>query len=189
MSVSYANVNGAKMELTPMRVSYQSPGSTAFIDLGGTLSNVVVELKYEKAEIKADQFGTTVIDRRVKGFICTLTTELTEVQDKTQWSVVFPHSLYIPGAGAPADVIEFNSAVGDGDLANAGVLLLHPLSKADADLDYDFTAFKACASAESSISYGPDGQAKLKIIWNVLPDTSTTPARFFMYGDRANVTP
>lgn len=171
-----------------MRVSFQGSGATAFTDLGGTLSNVVIDIKYPKADIKADQMGSdTVLDRRVKGTVITVTTEIAEVQDKDLWKVVFPHST--EAGTAPADTIVFNSMVGDSDLANAGELLLHPLSKADSDLNYDFTAFLACGSAESQITYGPDGQAKLKIVWNVLPDMSTTPARFFMYGDRSLVSP
>lgn len=182
MSVSYANVDATKMELTPMRVSFQGPGATAYTDLGGTLSNVVVEIKYPKADIKADQMGSdTVLDRRVKGFVCTVTTEITQIQDKNEWEVVFPHATL--SGSAPADYVLFTSMVGDGDLANAGKLLLHPLSKADADLNYNYTFFKACASAESSVSYGPDGQAKLKIVWNILPDMSQSPAQFFIYGD------
>jgi hypothetical protein len=186
MAVSYASVDSTVMELTPMRVSFQGPGATAFTDLGGTLSNVVVDIKYPKAEIKADQLGSdTVLDRRVKGMVVTVTTELTQIQNKAQWEVAFPHSL--GGGTSPADWVQFNSAVGDGDLANAGILKLHPLSKADADVNYDYYFYKACASAESQVTYGPDNQATLKIVWNVLPDTSVTPARFFVYGDETLV--
>lgn len=186
MAVSYANVNGSQMELTPMRVSFKGPGATAFTDLGGTLSNVVIDIKYPKADIKADQFGSdTVIDRRVKGTVITVTTEIAQVQDKSLWDVVFPAGDYDAGN----NTFIFNSAVGTGDLDNAGELLLHPLSKPDSYLDNDFTAFLACGSSESSITYGPDGQAKLKIVWNVLPDTQVIPARFFMYGDRSLITP
>jgi hypothetical protein len=180
MAVSYANVDGSKMELTPMRVSYRG------VDLGGTLSNVVVEMKYEKAEIKADQLGSTVMDRRVKGFICTVTTEFTQVQDKLNiWKAVFPHANH--AGTAPADAMDFNSAVGDGDLINSGLLTLHPLSQIDSVLDYDFTFFKATADAQSSITYGPDKQATIKIIFNVLPDTSVVPPRFMRYGNPGTI--
>lgn len=87
--------------------------------------------------------------------------------------------LLIVGGGA----VDWNSAIGDGDQANAGELTLHPLSKADADVDTDWVFYKACSTAESDISYGPEGQAKLKVVWTILPDLSTIPARFFRYGD------
>jgi hypothetical protein len=179
MSVSFANVDGTKMELTPMRVSFKGQ------DLGGTLGNVTIEMKYEKADIKADQLGSTVIDRRVKGFICTVTTELNQIQDKLNvWSTVFPHGVHM---GTSPDAFQFNSAVGDGDLAHAGVLSLHPLSQPDSILDYDFNFYKACGDAQASVVYGPDKQGSLKIVWNVLPDTSVQPARFMRYGNLATV--
>lgn len=266
MSVSYASIDSTKMELTPMRVSFKKPGAAAFSEIGGTLSNCVVEIKYEKAEIKADQMGSTTLDRRVKGLIMSVTTEITQTQDKfNAWKVVFPHASFVgttltgvtntaaspavftkiahglvagdsvtivsattlstgvslsttyyvlaagltandfelsltPGGAAinasgsagvgltvqllgPGTYVDFNSAVGDGDLANAGELLLHPLSQPDAVLDFDWTFFKACASAESSVTYGPDKQVTLKAVWNILPDTSVVPAKFARHGD------
>lgn len=87
--------------------------------------------------------------------------------------------LLVVGGGA----VDWNSAIGDGDQSNAGELTLHPLSKADADVDTDWVFYKACSTAESEISYGPEGQAKLKVVWTILPDLSVIPARFFRYGD------
>lgn len=180
MGLSYATVDTSTMELTPMKVSFQGPGDLSLIELGGTLSNVIIETKYEKAEIRADQLGTTILDRRVKGLTTTVTTEITQVLDKAKWAIVFPHADYVTTGTAS---IKFNSAVGDSDLANAGLLKLHPLSKDASDVTADYTFFKACASAESTISFGPDKQATLKIVWNILPDTSVTPAKFYHYGD------
>lgn len=182
MSVSYATVSTPNMELSPMRVSFKGPGAGSYVDLGGTLSNIVIETKYEKADIKADQLGTTVLDRRVKGLIVTVTTELNEIQNKDIWKVVFPHATEtLTGTKA----VDFNSQIGDSDLGNAGQLRLHPLSKADADVSGDYNFSLATASAESAITYGPDKQSVLKIIWNILPDTSVQPAKFFRYGDPA----
>lgn len=185
MGLSYATIDATKMELTPMKVLFKGPSDLAAVDLGGTLSNIVVDMKYEKAEIKADQMGTTVLDRRVKGLVVSVTTELTEIQNKDLWKVIFPHATKVVSGTDVA--IDFKSMVGDGDLSNAGELTLHPLSKDATDVDYDYTFFKCCASAESSVTYGPDNQARMKIVWNVLPDTSVSPARFFRFGDKALV--
>jgi hypothetical protein len=165
------------MELTPMRVKFGPSGSQ--VDLGGTLSNIVISAKYAKSDIKADQSGTTVRDRRVSGVEISLTTELVEIQDKDIWKVVFPHATASGGSGG---LINFNQAIGDGDQIRSGVLTLHPLSKDDIDTSTDYTFYKATSSAESSITYGPTEQARLKIVWNVLPDESTTPNRFFTFG-------
>lgn len=174
MALSYANVDAQQMVLTPMKVFFDG------VDLGGTLSNIVVTTKYEKSEIKADQLGSTVLDRRVKGLIVQVTTEITQIEDKDLWKIVFPHATEIT-TGTKA--VKFNSAVGDSDLANAKELVLHPLSKADGDTVSNLTFFKACASAESEVSFGPDKQSTLKIVWNILPDTTVTPAKFYQFGD------
>jgi hypothetical protein len=183
MGVSYASVDPTSMELTPMRVDFKAPGATDFTDLGGTLGNVSISFKYAKADIKADQFGDkTVLDRRINGLEITVTTELAEIKDFTNvWKTVFPHST-LSTSGSDHS-IEFDSKVGDSDLSNAGVLRLHPLSVTPSDDEtYNYYFWKACATAESDAVYSPKDQTKLKIVWNVLPDTSTTPARFAKFG-------
>ena len=176
--MSFATVTTSSMELTPMRVQFDG------IDLGGTLANVQISAKYAKSEIKADQSGSTVRDRRVSGIEITVTTELTEIQNKDIWKVVFPHATLISTGTA---AIVFKENMGDSDLANAQTLILHPLSKDDADLTTDYTFYKAVASAESQIVYGPNEQTRLKIVWNILPDESVQPNQFFKYGDPAVV--
>jgi hypothetical protein len=174
--MSFATVTTSNMELTPMRVSFDG------VDLGGTLGNVVISAKYAKSNILADQSGSTVRDRRVSGVEITVTTEVSEIKNKDIWKVVFPHATLVSTGTAALD---FNDNIGDSDSANAAVLLLHPLSKADSDLTTDYTFYKAVASAESSITYGPNEQARLKIVWNILPDESATPNQFFRFGDPA----
>ena len=179
MPISYSTVSTQNMELTPMRVSYGPAGS--LLDLGGTLGNVVCSVKFGKAAILSDQSGKTVRDRRVNEQMITVTTELAEIQNKDIWKVVFPHAKEV--VSGLNKQIYFQAAIGDSDLANAKQLVLHPLSKADADKSGDYLFFKACASAESEITYGPDNQARLKIVWNILPDDSVQPERFMLHGD------
>lgn len=175
MSLSFASVDPTKMELSPCKVTFNS------VDLGGSLGNVVISSKYMKSEIKADQFGQTVLDRRVSGVEVMVTTELAEIQNKDVWKAVFPHATLITSGANKA--LQFDSAIGDGDLSNSHQLSLHPLSKDVSDVSTDHTFFKACASAESTFELSPTAQAKLKIVWHVLPDTGVSPARFYRYGD------
>jgi len=263
MGVSFADIEPGNLELTPMRVLFKPPGASEAIDLGGTLDNVVITMGYKKADMKVDQLGSTVVDRRVSGIDIKVTTSLAEVQNKDLFKIAFPHATKVPvtltgvdvTAATPAVVtktahglqagdrikftagtlpsglslntyywvissgltandfelsltkggaainttgsdqtgltievygkgaIDWNSAIGDGDQVNAGELTLHPLSKDVADVDTDWTFFKACATAESEVPFGPETQAKFKVVWTILPDFSVTPARFFRYGD------
>jgi len=178
------NITISNMELTPMMVKFkQNATDVAATDIGGTLDNVVITAKYGKAEIKADQLGLSVLDRRVNEITVSVTTSITEVQDKETLKILFPHATLVSSGGNFA--LDFKTNVGDGDLSNAGELTLHPLSKDVSDVSTDWTFYKACASAESEFSYGPSEQVKAKIVWNILPDTSVTPYRWFRYGDPA----
>ncbi len=178
MSASDAVVTTSKMELTPMRVTFKG------VDLGGTLGNVTITPETEKAEILADQSGSSVRDRRVSGFNVTIETELAEIKNKDIWKAVFPNAKLVDG-GLAGKQIYFENNIGDSDLDNAGELILHPLSLPDVDLSGNYKFFKACADAKSSIVYGPAEQARLKILWNVLLDDSVVPNRFFIHGDPA----
>lgn len=177
MTTSNANVTTTNMELTPVRVNYKG------VDLGGTLDNVALSVAYTKAEIKADQLGETILDKRVSGLNITITTALAEQKLKDNWKVVFPHAKLI--TDGPNKALLIDSQVGDSDLARSGVLLLHPLSLPDSDLSQDHKFFKATSTAESEISFGPTEQTKIPVIWMAYPDTAFTPARFYFHGDEA----
>src|SRR5215469_3955144 len=91
---SFAVVNPGNFKLTPCRVKFKG------VDLGGTLGNVKVTVKDSLAELKADQYGKTIIDRRVSGFEATVETSIAENQAKSNWKVIFPvHKLITNGVG------------------------------------------------------------------------------------------
>lgn len=173
--MSNATVTTPNMELTPMRVTYKG------VDLGGTLGNVKVKVKYGLADIKADQLGETILDRRTSSLEISIETELTEVLKKDNWKVVFPHAALV--TSGPNKQIYFYNNVGDSQYASAGLLNLHPLSKADGDLSEDYNFGKAVCSAESELVYGPKEQVRLKAVWTIYPDTGVVPASFGTFGD------
>lgn len=175
MSISTATVTPTNMELTPMRVTFNG------VDLGGTLSNVAVHIKYSKAAIHADQFGTTILDQRISGQEMTVTCDLAEVNLKSNWKAVFASSHLITSGGNTQEY--FDMQIGDTDLSHANILILHPLSKSNADLSGDFKFYLATATASSDVTYSPTGQAKLKVVFHIFPDTGTVPARWMVYGD------
>jgi hypothetical protein len=175
MPVSFAAVTPTNLELTPVRISYDG------VDLGASLGNVKVNVKYDKAELKADQFGTSIIDRVNSGLNVTVETELAEFQNKDIIKVVFPNMVEL--TSGPNKAAYFVSKVGEHDLSLAKQLILHPLSKQDADFSGDWLFYQAVANGDSSVTYGPQEQIKLKLIWNVYLDTSVQPARFCFHGD------
>lgn len=175
MAVSYSTITPTNLELTPMRVTYKG------VDLGATLDNVVLGIETMKAEIKADQLGDTVIDRRVSGHKFTVTTSLAEAKFKDNWKAVFPNMNLVTSGGSKIGY--FDSQVGRSDIDDAGELVLHPLSLPDADKSGDYLFYKATADANSELTYGPNDQLRLKLVMNVYPDFSVSPVRFMLHGD------
>ena len=89
-----AGFNPNDLELTPMIVYWKPQGSTASYDLGATLGNVKISVALEKTELKADQTGTTPIDRRVSGAKFMVTTELAQINDMELVSYIFPNAVF-----------------------------------------------------------------------------------------------
>lgn len=167
------NVTATNMELTPQRVTWGGN------DLGGTLENVQIDVEYSKGEIKADQFGTTVLDRRLNGIMVKVTTKLAEVRSTTTWAKVFPNA--VTGSGA----IEFRLDMGSSDAVQAQTLLLHPLALDDSDTSQDHKFYAAFPSEVSSIVYGPEEQSALQVIWNVYPYVTGGVTKWYRYGDQS----
>lgn len=175
--VSFANVNPQNFELTPCRVTFKG------VDLGATKGNVKVSITTKLSDLKADQLGDTIIDKRVSGFAAKIETMLDETQLKSNWKVVFPqHKLYTdPVTGKQS--FYFDSQVGASMVSLAGPLTLHPLSRPNTDLSGDVMLYLATSEANSDYVLSPSEQNTLKIVWDVYPDFTTQPPRFLLFGD------
>lgn len=152
------------------------------VDLGGTLDNCVINFKYEKAEMKMDQLGNTVVNRAVSGMMATVTTSLAEVLEKAKFKVAFPNMDLV---NTGTKLVRMANKMGIKDYDLAAVLRLHPINVASADLTKDWTFAKAVASEESELAYGPTEQLKLKAVWNIYPDFGVTGYPLFIHGDPA----
>lgn len=175
MPNSNANVNTQKLDLGPCRVTFGG------VDLGATLDNVTVKIKYNKAELKMDQTGTTIVDKRVAGLEISVESALAQVQDKSVWKKAFPTASLITSGLNTAML--FDNKLGNSDYDGAQLLVLHPLNKADADKSLDYNFYKAYPSEESEIVFGPTEQQKLKIVWQVYPNVSVTGYPQLFIGD------
>lgn len=172
-----------KMELTPVKVYWTPHGSTAEAFLGGTLANCKIAVSTEKAVIKADQTGSTPLDKRISGHMFTVTTEIAQINDFTVGQYIFPSASALGATG-----IEWFNAVGHADSSVAGKLRLHPQSQADNVTTYDWTFYVACPTENSEVVYGPANQSTFKVEWAVYPDISNpitsggTDYRFMKFG-------
>lgn len=180
--------NPNDMELTPMQVFWTPNGATAETDLGGTLGNVKISVAVEKADIKADQTGSTPLDKRVSGHKYSISTNLAQTRDFLIASYAFPNAVLVGGTpfdgSAPMAALDFVNAVGNSDLAKAGILRLHPQDVASDNHSYDWTFPLAAPSEASEITHGPATQSQWKIDWTVYPDVSGgAPYKFFRFGD------
>jgi hypothetical protein len=178
MSTSTANVTPTNIPLSPMRVEYNG------VDLGGTTNEVSMSIHYDMADIKVDQFGTSIIDKVVKGLAYSVKLVLAEVKNKDNWKVVFPsiHEVVVSGV----KTIYSDMQIGDHMYPKAFPLLLHPLENADADLSEDYLFYKATATNVTEIKYGPEKQSGLQVEFIVYPDVGTVPARYMYHGNPAN---
>jgi hypothetical protein len=174
--LSTATVTPTSMDLGPCQLIFNG------VDIGASLKNVKFTLKYDKAELKADQYGSSALDRRVSGVHATVETELAEILNKTNvWKTVFPHANLV-GAGTAIQVV---SAMGDSDISHAKTLVLHPLSQGPTDKTHDVNIYLATADASASQVFGPTEQQALKVVFNCYLDFTTSPPRLAFYGDPA----
>lgn len=174
--MSFSTITPSKFELSPMRITYKG------VDLGGSLGNVAINIETMLADLRADQFGEGIIDQKVSGLKMTISTELTQIKDPAIWKVVFP---FYKQVGTDPYSFYFDNEIGAAASDYAGALILHPLSMQDSDKSQDYKFYKAFAVAKSEPSYGPKEQVKLKVEFMILPDFTTQPARYMLFGDPA----
>lgn len=168
-------ITPANLDLGPCTVTFNS------VDLGATLGNVTVKWKYFKSPFKADQYGQTLLDHAISGIDITITTDLAEIKNKDNWSVVFPNATVHTHLSNKA--IHWDDKMTIRDASQAQKLVLHPLANDSGDASQDWTFFKAVSTEESQFVLSPTEQQKLHIVWRVYPDYTTTPAQFFVFGD------
>src|SRR3989304_576175 len=110
MSESYATVTPTNFELSPGRITLG--GS----DLGGTVGGIKVSIATKKAELKCDQFGETVINRKESGMEIKVECVLAEISDIDKWVAAFPN-LDKVGSGPYGGYLKAN--IGKSDLGEA----------------------------------------------------------------------
>src|SRR5882672_1583181 len=141
MPQSFSTINPTNFELSPCRVTYKGA------DVGATLGNVKIAVADKLSELKADQLGSTAVDKKVSGHVFTAEWEFAEVQNKSNWQILFPCHKLVSQNGNTG--FYFDSQIGYSQRSQAGLLNFHPLSKPDTDLSEDFTCYLAASESSS----------------------------------------
>ncbi len=173
--MSSPSITVANLDIGPCIVTWNA------IDIGATLGNVTVKFKYEKADMKADQTGTAILDQAISGMKVTIETEFAQVRDKTILATLFPDATF--QGSAPHTYLTFKDKTATRQLPNAAALLLHPIVEAAAAHDMEWYFYKAVPTEDSQYVFSPTDQGKMKIIWEVYMDLSVTPGQIFRMGD------
>jgi hypothetical protein len=173
MSASNPSITPGNIVLTPQQVFING------VDVGSTEGGVTISPKYKMADIHADQSGSTVLDKFVSGQEYTAKFTLAETANKANWKIAFP-SAFLVGSGQS---MYFDLQVGDRLSTHTTAIVFHPISKVPTDHSQDITFFQAACINASEVKYGPDKQTGLNVELHVLPDTTTTPMRFMLFGD------
>jgi len=143
-------------------------------DLGHTKGGVTVNYAPEYADITADQYGNTPIDKALVGEMWTVTVPLAE---KTVANInkAIPLST-LAGAGDGRATI--GQDAGARLLAQASQLVLHPLTNASGDLSGDIVFHKAVVHSEVEIPHAVDEQSTVEVTFIALIDTSKSEGNY-----------
>jgi hypothetical protein len=181
MPGSFATITPTNLDLGPCRVTYNS------VDLGGTKGGVTITPEIATSPLQVDQLGDTDLDHRVSGMKFRVKLALAEIGLKDNWAIAFPSSTLVTNGADKKLVFDLN--IGQSLLGLAEELVIHPLSKADADLDGDFTFPKAVVISPPEFKFAPDEQQVLEVEFIIYPTITAGVPVFGTYGDESIVAP
>jgi hypothetical protein len=170
---SSATINLSNISISPCRLTFDG------VDLGAVEGDVTVTLEQFNSPIKVAQLGNSDVDNVSNGMNLRIKARLLEVTP-AQIKRLLPSAALIGSTG----VYMYNN-VGDKYSTYAKQLVLHPLSKNDADKSQDILFYKATVVSPGEIPFGNETIIGFEVEFVALPDFTTSPARFGFYGDPA----
>lgn len=148
--------------------------------LGHTLGGVTISHEPDIVDMMADQFGSTPVDKSVKGEKVTITVPLAE-DTIENWKTAIPAGTI---AGGSDGRLEVGSNAGKRLGVEAGLLLLHPLAFADDDPSHDMGFYKAVSGDSIEVGKTNDDQMILETKFSALIDESKEDGNWlFFVGD------
>lgn len=148
--------------------------------LGHTLGGATIAYEPDIVDMMADQFGTSPVDKAVKGEKVTVTLPLAE-DTIENWADAIPAGTV---AGGTDGRLEVGSNAGKRLGESAGELILHPLAFADDDASYDIVLHKAVSGDSVEIGKNNEDQMVIEIKFSALVDETQEDGNWlFHVGD------
>jgi hypothetical protein len=145
------------------------------VDLGATKGGVEISIEQMQTEIKADQFGETIVDEVVVGKKAIVKTPLYQT-DLAQLAKVFSGFTV---DGTTNKRVDFDLDIGDALLGQAQALVVKRMSNetTPATSEHEWYYFyKAVPVGPLTEKYSWDGQAVYEVEWHIFPDSANSYA-------------
>lgn len=151
-------------------------------DLGHTKGGVTVNYSPEYADITADQYGNTAIDKALVGEVLTVKVPLAESQ-VANLAKVLPLGT-LAGAGNARLTLGKNAGARLASLAAA--LVLHPLVNGASDRTEDVVLYKAVVHGEVELGFKVEDERVVEVEFIALIDTTKSNGSWLgLIGDSA----
>lgn len=149
------------------------------VDLGHTYGGVTLNYAPEYADILADQFGKTPIDKVLIGEVWTAKVKLAE-------SKVANLGIAVPAGTISGDKVTVGKDAGFRLSTVAKQLVLHPLCNLASNRDDDVVFYKAVVHGEVEIGYNNEDERVFEVEFVALVDTTKSNGAYLgLMGDSA----
>lgn len=138
------------------------------VDLGHTKGGVTVNYSPEYAEITADQYGNTPVDKSLIGEMITIKVPLAESQVANLAKAMPLGTL----AGSGNGRVTLGKNAGERLGAQAHQLVLHPLANDADDLSEDVVIHKAVVHGEVELGFNNEDERIVEVEFVALVDTT-----------------
>lgn len=143
-------------------------------DLGHTMGGVKLTYERKMTELKVDKYGENAVDAALTSTKLTLAFKVAEPVASLIQRMI-PEGTN--NSGANGQQIGFAAGEGDTMRKYAGLLVLHPLSKAATDLSEDINIYLAYPSGNVALNYDANNQRVYEITMDALVDEEYTAGR------------
>lgn len=147
-------------------------------DLGHTMGGVEVSYEPQYADVMVDKYGQTIVEKKLIGEKLTATVALAE-ETIANLKVAMPNATF---AGAANARVTIGKSAGQGMLAQAAQLVLHPRNEGTRVRDIVF--HKAVVTSQVVLPHKVDEQLTYEVVFEALLDESKSDGNYLgLIGD------